>query len=178
MKPRQKHEDILPADSKGWGACRGSGRIRQGTGRGWGSVCPCPVSCFGRDMVGIQAFPVGASPTLHGNHSSAPSQGYGQLSVLVGAAAVTSLASVRPWEALCPRIPTQIHAAGHRHPCISLSPRPGRVGGSREKSGAGPAPKAAPRTGGHSQPCSVRSPGTPEVGMLARAWPGRTAGPA
>lgn len=57
MKPRQKHVDILPADSKGWGACRGSGRIRQGTGRGWGSVSPCLVSCFGRDMVGTQAFP-------------------------------------------------------------------------------------------------------------------------
>lgn len=47
---------------------------------------------------------------------------FGQLSVLVGAVAVTSLDSVRPWEALCPRVPTQIHAEGHRHPCNSVFP--------------------------------------------------------
>lgn len=67
-----------------------------------------------------------ASPALHGNHPNAPSRAYGQLSVLVGALAVTSVASVWPREAIScphpkPRSRTQTP--------LSLFPGPSRVGG-------------------------------------------------
>lgn len=130
MKPRQKHVDILPADSKGWGACRGSSRIQQGTGRGWGRVSPCLVSCFGQDMVGTQAFPDRSQSRPAWEPPQRPIPGaHGQLSVLVGTAAVTFLASVWPWEA-CPLASPPKTTQQHTDTLATrFSPRPGRAGG-------------------------------------------------
>lgn len=131
MKPRQKHVDILPADSKGWGTCRGWGRIRQGTARGWGSVSPCLVSCFGRDKEGDPRLPrLGPVPSCLGTTPAPHPGAYGQLSVLVGTVAVTSPASGWPWKALCPRVPPKTTQQDTDTLATRSSPRPGRVSGA------------------------------------------------
>lgn len=58
MKPRQKHVDILPADSKGRGARRGTGRIRQESGQGTG-VSLARLAAPARARWGARFFPGG-----------------------------------------------------------------------------------------------------------------------
>lgn len=51
-----------------------------------------------------------------------------------------------------------------------------RGAGEKAAPGLPQRPPHGPQTIGHGQVCPVRSPGTPELRMLARAWPERTPG--